>query len=60
MVTKIIAKTYGLSIHNEIAAVIMADKEKFKKNMLGVNISNIKNAIPHTASICHKTIINSY
>ena len=47
------------SFYDKIA-VINEAKAKLRKNMLGVNISKIKNAIPQTASNCHKTIINSY
>ena len=57
--TKIIAKEYGFLIKIEINAVINDANAKFKKNMLGVKISNIKNEIPHIARICQSAIFTT-
>jgi len=53
------AKMYIFVVYTDKIAQIKDDNEKFKKNILGVNISKIKNAIPHIVRICHKTIKTS-
>ena len=40
-------------VNKEATAVIKAANAKFKKNILGVKISSITNAIPTTHNICH-------
>jgi hypothetical protein len=55
-IKKAMTKTYGFLVYKDKTAQINDANEKFKKNMLGVNISNIRNAIPHVVSICHKII----